>query len=149
MSLYNHSPLPRFSTIERRRAIYRNALLVIDECYAEELTVEELARMVFTSARQLQRCFADVGATTVRRAILERRMERAAELLLSGVEVREAAAHVGYRSHAQFTRAFRRRYGRVPSSIRGARRKAGALTRHPRASTVPGRESTFPAEAAG
>jgi AraC-like DNA-binding protein len=108
------------TTHDRRRAIYEDARTVISAHYAEDLTVERLARAVLVSTRQLQRAFAEAGNTSVRRVLYEVRMERAAELLAAGSTAQAAGLAVGYRSPSQFSRAFTRRYGQTPTSFRQA-----------------------------
>jgi AraC-like DNA-binding protein len=108
----------RLSTQQRRRAIYEDALAVIEDRYAEDLAVETLARAVLVSSRQLQRAFAEAGNTTVRQTVFEVRMKRAAELIAGGTPAKTAGLEVGYRSAAQFTRAFARYFGQTPTSYR-------------------------------
>lgn len=112
------TPHARLSTRERRQAIYEDALAVIEDRYAEELAVKTLARAVLVSSRQLQRAFAEAGNTTVRQTIFEVRMKRAAELIAGGAPAKTAGLAVGYRSAAQFTRAFARYFGQTPTSYR-------------------------------
>ena len=75
-----------------------------------------------TSRRQLQRAYAEVGATTFRQHLTRVRMDRAAELLARPtMTVREVAHRVGYRQPAQFAKAFRREKGIAPSDYRAGR----------------------------
>ena len=94
----------RASTLERRRAIYKEAREVIRRRHGEpELSLVSVAREIATSRRQLQRA----------------RMRRAAELLLEGSQpVQSVAAAVGYRQAAQFAKVFRRHHGAAPSTFR-------------------------------
>lgn len=109
----------RPDTIFLRTALYEEALSVLREEYASDLTVAELADRVACSCRQLQRAFHDIGGTSFRSALIEIRMEEAAEMLARGpVSVREAARSVGYRQPAQFAKAFRRHHGVAPSQYR-------------------------------
>ena len=109
----------RPDTIFIRTALYEEAVSVLREEYASDLTVAELADRVACSCRQLQRAFHDIGGTSFRSALIEIRMEEAAEMLARGpVSVREAARAVGYRQPAQFAKAFRRHHGVAPSQYR-------------------------------
>ena len=109
----------RPDTIFIRTALYEEAVSVLREEYASDLTVAELADRVACSCRQLQRAFHDIGGTSFRSALIEIRMEEAAEMLARGpVSVREAARSVGYRQPAQFAKAFRRHHGVAPSQYR-------------------------------
>ena len=111
--------MPRQTTIERRRALYDEAVAIIEREFARELDLDDVARRVATSRRQLQRAFAESGSTSFRTCLGEVRMARARELLAEGtLPVRDVARRVGYRQPAQFAKAFRRRFGAPPSSFR-------------------------------
>jgi AraC family transcriptional regulator of adaptative response / methylphosphotriester-DNA alkyltransferase methyltransferase len=109
----------RDTTVQRRRAIYDEAVSVIEEHYARDLDLDWVARRVATSRRQLQRAFAEIGGTSFRDRLADVRMRHAVELLRdSDAPVREVATSVGYRQPAQFAKAFRRHHGAPPSSVR-------------------------------
>ena len=110
----------RDGTIERRRALYEEAQDIIRNEYPNDLELDDVARRLATSRRQLQRSFAEVGNTSFRSYVAEVRMQRALELLKEGtLPVREVASSVGYRQPAQFAKTFRRHHGAPPSSFRG------------------------------
>jgi len=110
----------RPATAMRRRALFNDAARIIDEEYAGRVTLDDIARRVVTSRRQLQRAFAEAGETSFRSYLQRVRMERAAELLREGSSpVNQVASAVGYRQPAQFAKAFRRHHGAPPSSFRG------------------------------
>lgn len=110
----------RQTTRTRRRAVYEEAIQIIERDYANDLDLDEVARRIATSRRQLQRVFAEVGDTTFREYLARVRMRHAARLLREGATpVREVAQSVGYRQPAQFAKAFRRHHGTSPSSLRG------------------------------
>lgn len=105
---------------------------IVEAEYASDLELDDIARRVASSRRQLQRAYAEIGDTTFREHLTRVRMERAAELLANGsLTVREVARRVGYRQPAQFAKTFRRHLGNVPSAYR-ARAREGA-TSAPRA----------------
>ena len=110
----------RQTTRQRRKAVFEEAVQVIERKYAEDLDLDALAREIATSRRQLQRVFAEVGETSFREYLATVRMRHAARLLREGATpVREVAQSVGYRQPAQFAKAFRRHHGTPPSSLRG------------------------------
>lgn len=109
----------RPATLERRRSLYEEAAEIIDREYDNVLELEDVARRIATSRRQLQRAFAEAGGTSFRSHLAAVRMRRALELLETGaVPVREVALTVGYRQPAQFAKAFRRHHGASPSAFR-------------------------------
>jgi AraC family transcriptional regulator of adaptative response / methylphosphotriester-DNA alkyltransferase methyltransferase len=109
----------RDATIQRRRALFDEALTIIEENYARDLDLDWVARQVATSRRQLQRAFAEIGETSFRDQLAAVRMRHAVALLRdSEAPVHEVATSVGYRQPAQFAKAFRRHHGTPPSSVR-------------------------------
>ena len=109
----------RPATALRRDELFREAAGIIEAEYESRLALDDVARRVATSRRQLQRSFAEAGETSFRTYLQRIRMERAAELLRSGGSpVNQVASAVGYRQPAQFAKAFRRHHGRAPSTFR-------------------------------
>jgi two-component system response regulator YesN len=106
-----------------RKHIYEDALRVLEADYAAQLELDDVARRIATSRRQLQRVFAEVGGTTFRARLATVRLDRAAELLHEApyLPVREVARRVGYRQPAQFAKSFRRRHGASPAEYRASR----------------------------
>ena len=116
-------PIQRPSTIRHRTSLFEDAVEIVEAEYQTELSLDDIARRVASSRRQLQRAYAEIGRTTFRDHLTGIRMERAAELLsVRGLTVREVAYRVGYRQPAQFAKAFRRHHGVSPSDFRAARR---------------------------
>jgi len=113
-------PTHRPATIRLRASLFQDAAAILADEYASDVSLDDVARRVASSRRQLQRAFAEVGGTTFRQHLTRVRMQRAAELLGSGgaLTVREVAHRVGYRQPAQFAKAFRRHLGVAPSEYR-------------------------------
>jgi AraC family transcriptional regulator of adaptative response / methylphosphotriester-DNA alkyltransferase methyltransferase len=111
----------RLTTVATRRVLFEEAVAVIELEHPHELTLDSVARRLFTSRRQLQRAFAEAGATGFREHLRRVRMRRAAELLRAGQSVREVAIAVGYRQPAQFAKAFQREHGTAPSRVQTTR----------------------------
>jgi len=112
-------PKQRSATISLRTALFHDATAIVEAEYPSELSLDDIARRVASSRRQLQRAYAEIGKTTFRDQITAVRMERAAELLATrALTVRDVANRVGYRQPAQFAKAFRRHHGLAPSDYR-------------------------------
>jgi AraC-like DNA-binding protein len=124
-------PTQRPTTIRLRTSLFQEATEIVDLEYGSELSLDEIARRVASSRRQLQRAYAEIGQTTFRDHLTRVRMEKAAELLSTrGLTVREVAHRVGYRQPAQFAKAFRRHLGVAPSDYRAdGARSNGRFTR--------------------
>jgi AraC-like DNA-binding protein len=111
--------MQRPSTIRLRSSLLEEANAIVEHDYASDLSLDDIARRVASSRRQLQRAYAEIGLTTFRDHLTKVRMERAAELLATRMfTVREVAHRVGYRQPAQFAKAFRRHRGVSPSDFR-------------------------------
>ncbi len=123
-------PIQRPATVALRSSLYEDATAIVDHEYQDELSLDDIARRVASSRRQLQRAFSEVGNTTFRDQLTRVRMERAGELLAHrGLTIREVAHRVGYRQPAQFAKAFRRHHGVAPSEFRARRaQRAGTAT---------------------
>ncbi|MBJ7518408.1 MAG: helix-turn-helix transcriptional regulator [Solirubrobacteraceae bacterium] len=127
-------PVQRPATIRHRTALFEDATAIVGAEYGSDLSLDDIARRVASSRRQLQRAYAEIGHTTFREHLTAVRMERAAELLASrGTTVREVAHRVGYRQPAQFAKAFRRHHGVAPSAYRAE----GRFVREPSAGLPP------------
>jgi AraC family transcriptional regulator, regulatory protein of adaptative response / methylphosphotriester-DNA alkyltransferase methyltransferase len=119
--------MQRPSTIRLRASLLDEANAIVEREYAGELSLDDIARQVASSRRQLQRAYAEIGGTTFREHLTRVRMDRAAELLATRMfTVREVAHRVGYRQPAQFAKAFRRYRGLAPSDYRAGGDAGGA-----------------------
>jgi AraC family transcriptional regulator, regulatory protein of adaptative response / methylphosphotriester-DNA alkyltransferase methyltransferase len=115
--------MQRPATIRLRTSLFEDATAIVESEYADDLSLDDIARRVASSRRQLQRAYAEIGQTTFREHLTAVRMDRAAELLGTiGLTVRDVAHRVGYRQPAQFAKAFRRHHGLSPSTYRARRR---------------------------
>jgi AraC-like DNA-binding protein len=118
--------MQRTATIELRTSLYDDATAIVAREYGADLALDDIARRVASSRRQLQRAYKEIGDTTFREHLTAVRMERAAELLASrSLTVRDVARRVGYRQPAQFAKAFRRHHGMSPSAYRTQRLSRG------------------------
>jgi len=120
-------PTQRPATVRLRTSLFEEAARIVDHEYPADLALDDIARRLASSRRQLQRAFAEVGATTFRDHLTRVRMDRAADMLSgNGLTVREVAHRVGYRQPAQFAKAFRRAHGQAPSDFRAMSRNGSA-----------------------
>ena len=102
-------PIQRQSTVRQRTSLFEDAVAIVASEYATELSLDDIARRVASSRRQLQRAYAEIGETTFRDHLTKVRMERAAELLgARGLTVRL------WRDLAGIVRCLEVRRGRNP-----------------------------------
>ena len=113
--------MQRPATIRHRTSLFEDAVAIVEAEYAADLSLDDIARRVASSRRQLQRAYSEIGRTTFREHLTAVRMDRAAEMLAANHgTVRDVAHRVGYRQPAQFAKAFRRHHGVAPSAYRAA-----------------------------
>ena len=109
----------RRSTRAVHTALFQEAAALVQREFSRPLTLEQVARRVAVSPRQLRRVFSEVGGTGFRSFLTSVRMAHARELLASSdLPVAEVAHRVGYRQATQFTKAFKRTHGVTPSGFR-------------------------------
>jgi pimeloyl-ACP methyl ester carboxylesterase/AraC-like DNA-binding protein len=103
-------------------AAVRRAMDLIHRQYADELTIEQLARCAGVSRTVLAERFDSAIGQSPMRYCMDWRLRMAAEML---ERERHTASEVGYAvgfgSEAAFNRAFRRRYGEPPARWRRQR----------------------------
>ena len=112
-------PTQRPATVRLRTSLFEDAAAIVEDEFGSDLALDDIARRVASSRRQLQRAYAEIGGTTFREHLTAVRMEKAAQLLHNhSLTIREVARRVGYRQPAQFAKAFRRHHGVAPSEFR-------------------------------
>ena len=91
-------------------------LLYIQSNLYEDLSLEELAHLACFSPYHFHRIFHGMVGETLAGYIRRLRLERAAQLLVQGDRsVTDLAFEAGYETVESFTRAFKSRFGIVPS----------------------------------
>jgi AraC family transcriptional regulator, regulatory protein of adaptative response / methylphosphotriester-DNA alkyltransferase methyltransferase len=113
----------RMSTPARRGALLAEATLALEARHPDPgLGIDDVARAIATSTRQLQRVFSELAGSAFRDELAAVRMQNGAVLLqTTALPVAEVARRVGYRQAAQFAKAFRREHGVSPSGLRRER----------------------------
>ena len=81
--------------------------------------IKDWAGMLRLSKSHLQRLFKQATGLALGQLLVEKRLQRAANLLTStNLSVKEIACAVGYEHGSSFTRAFERRFERAPRQYR-------------------------------
>lgn len=110
------------SLTERDVARIASARRLVDQRWAEKLTIAELSRAAGVNRDKLARGFRDLYGATISEILSERRLSEARSMLLaSDLPVATVAYRCSYLNNAAFTRAFARRFGVPPSEFRRAR----------------------------
>jgi len=97
--------------------------LLIDEYIvqqmAEDIRVEDLARLCFLSPGYFYQTFRDHTGKTPMAHVMDRRMMKARSLLShTDLPLSNIAGRVGFRDQGSFSRACRRHFGDTPSHLR-------------------------------
>jgi AraC-like DNA-binding protein len=104
-----------------------------DACYAEPLTVADMARAAGLSLAHFSREFKHAFGEPPHQYLLTRRLERAAGLLrMTDWPVAEVCFAVGANSLGSFTASFGRVFGRSPTAYRQSWPPAARFVRIPR-----------------
>jgi AraC family transcriptional regulator, regulatory protein of adaptative response / methylphosphotriester-DNA alkyltransferase methyltransferase len=83
------------------------------------LSLADAANRLATSTRQLERAFAELGASTFRAELTAARVQRATLLLEDpSATIADVARSIGYNQPAHFAKAFRQDRGMAPSEWR-------------------------------
>lgn len=102
---------------DSRRVI--KARRMIDEHWADKLTLDTIARKCGLNRAKLTRGFRELYKCSVAEAITERRLTEARrQLLTTDLPVSSIGYASGYLNNASFTRAFGRRFGVSPTACR-------------------------------
>src|SRR5260370_22295254 len=89
----------------------------IDECYDLPWDLTEISKQACLSRYHFLRLFRDAFATTPHQYLIQRRIEKAKELLCSErFSVTEVCFEVGFQSLGSFSALFRRCVGDAPNS---------------------------------
>ncbi len=95
---------------------------MIDEQWAEKLTLERIARACGLNRAKLTRGFRAMFNCTIADAISNNRLSQAGTMLLStDLPISSIGYRCGYLNNASFTRAFARRFGQAPTQYRAMR----------------------------
>lgn len=99
--------------------LFHSARIHLLRMLAGAPSIEELSRLVGTNSKRLNMAFRNHMGVTVFEYLREERMKEAQQLLRSTkCSVSEIADRVGFSSSANFSTAFRTRFGSPPSALR-------------------------------
>jgi AraC family transcriptional regulator len=86
---------------------------------SERVTLDDVARAVYTSPFHLTRIFQRRTGMPVHRYLTRLRLRASLERLTDGAnDLTALAIELGFSSHSHFTDSFRREFGRTPSEVR-------------------------------
>lgn len=103
--------------VRRDDPLARRLRAVLDDRFAERLTVAELGEQLHAHPSHLIRAFSRAYGISPHRYVTGRRVDLARRLLVSGARPAEAAASAGFHDQAHLTRHFRRVLGATPAAF--------------------------------
>jgi AraC family transcriptional activator of mtrCDE len=93
----------------------------------QDWTIDNMARIAHMSRASFYKNFIDTCGQPPAQFLLALRMKIAAQKLDAGDSVDQTAEHVGYRSYAAFSRAFKKIIGQQPGAYRRSQRSGGPI----------------------
>lgn len=110
----------------------KRAVRFIDDSLAEPIDVKSIANAAALSPYYFSRIFRATYQTSVHRFVLERRLERARQLLESStMTISSISFETGFSSQSHLTTAFRVRFGTTPAQYRASCERADAPSDEP------------------
>jgi len=97
----------------------KDMLSYIQNGYAEEMTLAQIAESANVSENECMRCFRSVIGVSPMQYVRQTRLQKAAELLLlTDRKVTDIGSACGFQEMSYFAKAFRVQYGCTPSQFR-------------------------------
>lgn len=96
----------------------KKAETILQSCFHEKITIEQLARKVALNQSKLKKGFKEVFTKTIHEYLKEIRLEKAIEYLKTNrYSVKEVALMVGYKNQGSFSYAFSSKFACSPKEI--------------------------------
>jgi AraC-like DNA-binding protein len=105
--------------VGKENAVVNQVREYIEAHYAEDISLTQLACLTSRSPFHLARAFSKAVGLPPHAYLESMRIQRARELLKSGMSVVETALEIGYPDQSHFTHRFRRHTGITPGRYRG------------------------------
>ena len=86
----------------------------VNEHFSEKITLDDLSELLNYNGNYISNCFKQYTGLTLRNYILNKRIDYAGKLLLSGASVSDACIQSGFNDYANFIRNFKRVTGVSP-----------------------------------
>lgn len=97
----------------------KSALKIIDYNYSSQISIEQIAQSLTLNTSYFSRLFTEQVGMSPKQYILNKRIERAKELLeLTDASIGEVATSVGYEDQLYFSRIFKKHVGISPNEYK-------------------------------
>ncbi len=98
----------------------------IDTHFEQDLNLDFLSHIRFTSKYHLHRLFKRYYGVTPRQYLIDKRIEKAKEYLQNGMTVTETCFSVGFESLGSFSNLFKTKTGKSPSEFQKSKFREAA-----------------------
>ncbi|HET8841375.1 MAG TPA: AraC family transcriptional regulator [Ktedonobacteraceae bacterium] len=115
---------PQLRPLTKEHTAIQRARSYLDECYAENISLQELARAANLSPFYFLRAFKNQMNLPPHAYQIQVRISRARQLLLAGTSCVDTALAVGFADQSHFTKHFKRIVGVPPGVYSGSRQKS-------------------------
>jgi transcriptional regulator GlxA family with amidase domain len=96
-----------------------DALLIMEKNYGDPLSASQMAKQANLSSSHFQHLFIRETRSSFKCTLINIRFQRACELLIEvDLSIKEICFAVGFSWPPNFTRQFKRRFGKTPSRFR-------------------------------
>ena len=89
----------------------------INENLSAELSIEALSARFYLSKYHMMRKFKEETGYSMHQYILEKRIQAARSLILTGVPATVASTECGFKDYSTFSRACKKILGKMPSEV--------------------------------
>lgn len=100
-----------------KNEIITDAITYINDMIDTNIALEDLAKSVSMSKYHFLRLFKHHTGATPHNYIMAKRVQKATEMIIAGVDLSEASYSAGFSDQSHFTRSFKKVYGYTPSHI--------------------------------
>ena len=104
---------------DRMHQVVQLIMTYMENNYAEDISIEQLATLYYVSPTYLSKIFKDLTGVSPINYLIQIRLKKAHELLTTGdLTVKEVAKAVGYEDAYHFSKSFKKHFGTSPSLVK-------------------------------
>jgi AraC family transcriptional regulator len=115
---YSTTPSPAPPSGKLPPHAWRNVVSYVEEHLQDDISLDEMARIARLSPFHFSRCFKAMTGTSPHQYVIERRVERAREMLTkSNLSLSQIAVECGFSDQSHLTRHMKRLLGLTPGLL--------------------------------